>query len=335
MDEVTDLLELDAASLRSELRNNQRIAEAALQSLFLRLGQILIREPNVLYLASPVTVCGDIHGQLLDLFQLFRVSGEDIGPQHQYLFMGDYVDRGYSSLETFAYLAYLKVKHPTSLFLLRGNHESRDVNATYGLRNDCETLYGHTGLWQLANSIFDLLPIAAVIDRQIFCVHGGLSPTFAFVQHLSILNRKREIDPPEKAGLSEIELRAIVDITWSDPESVSKFVPNPRGKGTLFGPIQTRHFLYNNRLAKGRQTTRSDPRHAFLARSHQVAQLGWEWVHQDALVTVWSAPNYAYKTDNEACVMKVDGQGPVAFVKFEKDPVSHIKPDDRQIAYFA
>jgi diadenosine tetraphosphatase ApaH/serine/threonine PP2A family protein phosphatase len=332
---ITDLLALDHATLRAELRSNRRLAESSVQSLFLALGQILSSEPNVLYLQSPLTVCGDIHGQLLDLFELFKVSGEDIGPHRQYLFLGDYVDRGYSSVETFAYLAYLKIKHPRSFFLLRGNHESRDVNTTYGLYNDVQTLYGHLGLWYLMNSIFDLLPIAAVIDRRIFCAHGGLSSSFVFIQQLSTLNRKREIDPANKAGMSPLETHAMVDLTWSDPDNVAKFLPNFRGKGQMFGPVQTRHFLYNNGLDRGAETEATDPRHGFVARSHQLVQAGWEWVHHGALVTVWSAPNYAYKSANEACVMKVERDQPVRFIKFEKDPDSDKKPDDVQISYFA
>jgi diadenosine tetraphosphatase ApaH/serine/threonine PP2A family protein phosphatase len=332
---ITDLLALDPATLRAELRSNRRLAESSLQSLFLTLADIIASEPNLLSLQSPITVCGDIHGQLLDLFELFRVSGENIGPHRQYLFLGDYVDRGYSSIETFAYLAYLKIKHPRSFFLLRGNHESRAVNTTYGLFADCQALYGHLGLWSLMNSVFDALPIAAVIDRRIFCAHGGLSPSFVFIQQLCTFDRQRDIDPPDKAGMSPLEAHAMIDLTWSDPDNVAKFLPNFRGKGQMFGLIQTRHFLYNNGLDRGRETERTDPRHGFVARSHQLVQAGWEWLHRDALVTVWSAPNYMYKSANEACVMKVERDQPVRFIKFEKDPDSDKKPEDVVIAYFA
>jgi diadenosine tetraphosphatase ApaH/serine/threonine PP2A family protein phosphatase len=286
-----------------------------------------------------MTVCGDIHGQLLDLFQLFRTAGEPDGGSHNYLFLGDYVDRGYSSLETFAYLAYFKIKYPNHFFLLRGNHESREVNQMYGLYNDCQQLYGHSGIWYLINSIFDLLPVAAVLDQRIFCVHGGLSPSITFIPQISTIWRKREIDPGcygNGRQLNEQERHAIVDLTWSDPEKVSQFMPNRRGKGSVFGVEQTRVFLYNNGI--GRRSGDSGPGdcdHGFIARSHQIAMNGYQWMHHERLVIVWSAPNYCYQHGNAACVMKVREQEPVEFVRFEKDPKSHIKHEDVEIGYFA
>jgi diadenosine tetraphosphatase ApaH/serine/threonine PP2A family protein phosphatase len=156
-----------------------------------------------------------------------------------------------------------------------------------------------------------------------------------FVRQLFSFNRKREIDLEKRAGMSDLEARAMVDVTWSDPENVAKFGPNPRGKGMLFGPVQTKNFLWNNRFLRGGETKRSDPRHAFVARSHQVAEEGWQWFHQERTLTVWSAPKYAYRANNDACVLKVEKDKPIAFVKFDSDPRSPIKPDDQVIAYFA
>jgi diadenosine tetraphosphatase ApaH/serine/threonine PP2A family protein phosphatase len=266
-----------------------------------------------------VTVCGDIHGQLLDLFNLFETAqnpGEFGSSSEVYLFLGDYVDRGYSSLETFAYLAFLKVKYPTKIYLLRGNHESREVNQMYGLYNDCTMLYGHSGIWSLINATFDLLPIAAVVDDRIFCVHGGLTPRITYVGELSCITRQKEIDDGP-----------LGDLTWSDPENVQRFMPNRRGKGQLFGPEQTKNFLHNNRF-------KTESVHGFVARSHQLAQTGYQWSHNDCLVIVWSAPNYCYKSGNEACVMKVHN-GEQEFVKFEKHVDSDKQPETNRIEYFA
>jgi diadenosine tetraphosphatase ApaH/serine/threonine PP2A family protein phosphatase len=208
----------------------------------------------------------------------------------------------------------------------------------YGLYNDCMNLYGHSGIWYLVNQVFDLLPIASVVDGRIFCVHGGLSATITWVEQINLIFRKREIDPPREftvgRTLQPIELQGIIDLTWSDPEEVSKFVPNRRGKGALFGANQTKRFLRNNKLgADG--ATKGTPNHGFVARSHQIAMQGWSWMHQDNLVIVWSAPNYCYKSGNEACVMKVDRESAATFTKFEKDPESHIKHEPVDIDYFA
>jgi hypothetical protein len=122
---------------------------------------------------------------------------------------------------------------------------------------------------------------------------------------------------------------AIIDLTWSDPESVMRFVPNSRGKGQLFGSTQTREFLRVNGLGD----------RGFVARSHQIAQAGYQWTHDNKLVIVWSAPNYCYKLGNEASVMHVPGNNAkgVSFWKFEKDPTSHVKPEEVpfRVGYFA
>jgi diadenosine tetraphosphatase ApaH/serine/threonine PP2A family protein phosphatase len=333
-----NLFDITAPEFAVALKQNQHIQESAIEALFVKLSEILDQEPNVLYLPAPTTVCGDIHGQLLDLFSLFQTSGETISENQRYLFLGDYVDRGYSSFETFAYLAYLKVMNPNHMFLLRGNHESREVNQLYGLYNDCMNLYGHAGIWYIVNQVFDLLPIAAVVDDRIFCVHGGLSATITWIDQINLIPRKREIDPPRDftAGrtLPPIDTQGLVDITWSDPEEVSKFVPNRRGKGSLFGAPQTRKFIRNNKLGDGKGA-RDTPGHGFVARSHQIAMKGWNWMHDNNLVIVWSAPNYCYKSGNEACVMKVAPGKAAYFQKFEKDPVSHVKVEPIDIDYFA
>jgi diadenosine tetraphosphatase ApaH/serine/threonine PP2A family protein phosphatase len=272
---------------------------------------------------------------MLDLFRLFDSSGQErskigVNDSACYLFLGDYVDRGYSSIETFAYLAYLKVKWPSRYYLLRGNHESREVNHMYGLYNECMTVYGNVGVWYLLNRVCDLLPLAAVIGRSVVCVHGGLSPTITYIEQIGTIDRKREIDLPEQEGrqLTPLESQAMIDLTWSDPEEVTRFLPNRRGKGQLFGALQTEAFLRVNGMG-------SD---GFIARSHQIAQAGWQWHHNNKLVIVWSAPNYCYTSGNDACVMHVagDGSGP-AFWKFDKDPKSDQKPREFSFesGYFA
>jgi hypothetical protein len=162
----------------SDIENNKIVEEKSVVSILFKLMELLYDECNLLELQSPITLCGDIHGQSNDLLELFHcATGTPCPPTalcQQFLFIGDYVDRGHHSLDTFLYLVCLKICYPKILFLLRGNHESRQVSHLYGLYQETHLNYGHIQIWRLCNEAFDLLPLAAVIDRRLFAVHGGL-----------------------------------------------------------------------------------------------------------------------------------------------------------------
>lgn len=293
------------------VQGGNSVPEEHLVPLLIKLMEILYDENNVLELTSPITICGDIHGQLYDLFQLFTAAaGDDIGSQ-KFLFMGDYVDRGRFSIETFAYLASLKIKYPGQFYFLRGNHECRQVNQMYGFYNETQVVYGHAGVWSLCNDLFDLLPMAALIDGKVFSVHGGLSPKINLIESISILKRQTEL--PSNGPLC--------DLCWSDPEEIDTWRKNQRGAGWLFGKSQVEKFCYNNKLD-------------LITRSHQLAMEGYKWFFDNLLITVWSAPNYMYRSNNKACVLKYhpsspSENGPYDIVMFE--PMAEDKrkiPDD-------
>jgi len=151
------------------------LPESEVKALAERAKEILINESNVVNMRAPVTICGDIHGQFHDLKELFMIGGHI--PEQNYLFMGDYVDRGYYSVETVSLLVALKVRFPTRLTILRGNHETRTVTQVYGFYDECLRKYGNASVWKIFTELFDYLPLTAVVEDKIFCLHGGLSPS--------------------------------------------------------------------------------------------------------------------------------------------------------------
>ena len=157
-----------------KLRNCEVIKESEVKSICNKVKEILKEEPNVYKIDAPVTICGDIHGQFFDLLELFKVGGEC--PDTNYLFMGDFVDRGFNSVESVLLLIALKVRYPDRMTLIRGNHESRQITQVYGFYDECLKRYGSANVWKMCTEVFDYMPLVATVGQKLFCVHGGLSP---------------------------------------------------------------------------------------------------------------------------------------------------------------
>lgn len=244
---------------------------------------------------SPVTICGDIHGQFYDLMELFKVGGDC--PQTNYLFLGDFVDRGFYSVETFLLLLALKVRYPDRITLIRGNHESRQITQVYGFYDECLRKYGSVNVWRYCTDIFDYLSLAAVIDNRVFCVHGGLSPAISSLDQIRTIDRKQEVphDGP------------MCDLLWSDPEEIDGWGLSPRGAGYLFGGDVTTAFNQTNKIE-------------LIARAHQLVMDGYKIMFSDQLVTVWSAPNYCYRCGNVAAILELDEHLSKTFKVFDAAP---------------
>ncbi|KAF7297609.1 Serine/threonine-protein phosphatase [Mycena kentingensis (nom. inval.)] len=265
----------------ARLKSCELISEEQVKRLCLKAREILLEEANVQHIDSPVTICGDIHGQFFDLMELFSVGG--FCPETNYLFMGDFVDRGFFSVETFLLLLALKVRYPERITLIRGNHESRQITQVYGFYDECQRKYGGSNVWRWCCEVFDYLALGAIVDGRVFGVHGGLSPNLHSIDQIRAIDRKQEVphDGP------------MCDLLWSDPDDISGWGLSPRGAGYLFGADITKQFAHNNALD-------------LIARAHQLAMEGYKLMFDRAIVTVWSAPNYCYRCGNVASILELD-----------------------------
>jgi serine/threonine-protein phosphatase PP1 catalytic subunit len=257
------------------------LTENEIKGLCTKAREIFISQPILLELEAPIKVCGDVHGQYYDLLRLFEYGG--FPPDSNYLFLGDYVDRGKQSLETICLLLAYKIKFPENFFLLRGNHECSSINRIYGFYDECKRRY-NIKLWKLFSDVFNCMPIVAIIDEKIICMHGGLSPELTSLDQLTRIMRPTEI--PD-SGL-------LCDLVWSDPDKdIQGWNENERGVSYVFGPEVVATFLKKHDLD-------------LICRAHQVVEDGYEFFGKRQLVTIFSAPNYCGEFDNSGALMSVD-----------------------------
>ena len=282
----------------SDLKSGKIISEEVLIKCCEKVKEILITESNVQPVSSPVTICGDIHGQFYDLLELFRIGGEI--PDSNYIFAGDFVDRGYNSVEVISLLICYKIKYPSHITLLRGNHESRQITMMYGFLDEIVRKYGNSNTWSTFMEVFDLLPIGAIVEGKVLVVHGGLSPEIKTIDKIRTIDRNME--PPHEGPFC--------DLMWSDPDFIETWVLSNRGAGWLFGSKVTKEFNFVNGIE-------------LIARAHQLVQEGYQyWFENDLLVTVWSAPNYFYRCGNIASILELDDSLNRNFKTFKEVPES-------------
>ncbi|GAB4824597.1 Serine/threonine-protein phosphatase bsl3 [Ancistrocladus abbreviatus] len=254
--------------------------------------RIFASEPSVLQLRAPIKIFGDLHGQFGDLMRLFDEYGApstagDIA-YIDYLFLGDYVDRGQHSLETIILLLALKVEYPNNIHLIRGNHEAADINALFGFRIECiERMGERDGIWawHRINRLFNWLPLAALIEKKIICMHGGIGRS---------INHVEQIENIQRPITMEAGSIVLMDLLWSDPtenDSVEGLRPNARGPGLVtFGPDRVMEFCNNNDLQ-------------LIVRAHECVMDGFERFAQGHLITLFSATNYCGTANNAGAIL--------------------------------
>lgn len=294
----------DPNKLNTEAIKNHFLLEGLLtteQALFiLNQGALILRkEPNCLNIPAPVNICGDIHGQFYDLKKLFNAGGpiNTSAESPTYLFLGDYVDRGYFSVECVLYLLCLKITFPDKIFMLRGNHECQHLTDYFTFR--AETLKKYSlEVYHAALNAFNSLPLCAVVNKQFFCVHGGISPHLKSLSDIDAIDRFNE--PPTK-GL-------FCDLLWADP--AEDFDRESSGK--TFGPNSVRGCSYSYNFAAVQQFLQATGL-LCVVRAHEVQNAGYRMYKRNpssgfpAVITIFSAPNYVDVYKNKAAILKYDG----------------------------
>jgi len=266
----------------------------AIEELCQHAQDVFSCEETLIRLHAPLKVFGDIHGQFTELMQLFKHFGipstaGDI-TYIDYLFLGDYVDRGTHSLEVICLLFALKCEQPWSVHLIRGNHEADEINAHFGFKEECVRRLGQRGgerVWNKINEVFDWMPLAALIDDRILCLHGGLGRNISSLQQIESIARPLRMSESEKE---------IWDILWSDPtpnDGVEGVQPSQRGPGLVaFGPDRVQEFCN----ATGVQ---------LIIRAHECVMDGFERFAGGKLLTVFSAANYCGTARNSGALLVI------------------------------
>ncbi|CAD5233535.1 unnamed protein product [Bursaphelenchus xylophilus] len=251
-------------------------------------------------LNAPVNVCGDIHGQYSDLLRIFNSCGMPF--KVRYLFLGDYIDRGKHSMEVIMLLLACKVKFPRNIYLLRGNHELKNINKIYGFYDALKKRYSADphlidDLYLYFNEIFSFMPYAALVSKKILCMHGGISPRLNSLDDIRKLKRGTMI--MQKNTLEQ-------DLLWADPQKgVKGYTQNKvRSVSVLFGEDSVKETLQRLDID-------------LIIRAHQVVEYGYAFFANRSLITVFSAARYTDDLCNYAAVVQVSSKLELSFTQLK------------------
>jgi serine/threonine-protein phosphatase PP1 catalytic subunit len=284
--DVDGIIERCLVAKNTKLGKFVQATERQLKALCTQARKVFLSQNALLELEAPINICGDIHGQYNDLLRLFEYGG--FPPESNYVFLGDYVDRGQQSLETITLMFAYKCKYPENFFQLRGNHESASISRVYGFYDECKRRY-NVKLWKLFCDVFDCMPVCARIDEKIMCMHGGLPREIGNLQ-INIFDQIRHVKRPTAVPDEGL----ICDLLWADPDKdIVGWDRNDRGISHVFGSNVVGSFLQKYDMD-------------LIVRAHQVVEDGYEFFAKRQLITIFSAPNYCGEFDNAAAMMSID-----------------------------
>lgn len=260
---------------------------------------IFKKEGTVIHIYGSYVIVGDLHGSLQDLLNIFSKFSQP--PSVNYIFLGDYVDRGKYSIEVVLYILALKCMYPKNVYVIRGNHEFKNVNRTYGFYEQCHSAFKADVLWESFNRVFSYIPLAAVLNDRVFCVHGGLSPMIANVKDIEDIRLPIE---------SFDEIDAVADLVWGDPsDKTETYIANERGAGYLFGKTAVHDFLRDSGLN-------------LLVRAHQCIPVGVSTFAESLGLTVFSCSDYQ-NTKNNCGIVTLDDHKVVTLYSIKDKDVTY------------
>ncbi|GKT26535.1 Serine/threonine-protein phosphatase 2B catalytic subunit [Aduncisulcus paluster] len=312
----TDISKIDLKAIRAHFEREGRLSRDFLKFILTQATKKFKELPNIVKINSPICIVGDIHGQYYDLLQLL-----DIGkwcPAAKYLFLGDYVDRGTFGVECFLTLALLYLQYPEHIMMLRGNHESAHMTKHFNFCTEVCCKYDEE-IYEMFLECFYSLPLCAVVDKKMFCVHGGISPKARSLSDISKIFRFVEYEPDT----------ALDDLLWSDPApdgypSSTRFIPNTqRGTASFFGRAAMREFLSRNHLL-------------CIIRGHEVEEKGFRMRKVlpgsafPPCITVFSAPAYCDLYANKAAFLDV-GRKHLHVRTFDASPHPYVLPSFQNV----
>ncbi|KAI9795539.1 MAG: hypothetical protein M1835_005563 [Candelina submexicana] len=289
-------------------KNGKQIHRKYVFQIIMAVKDIVYSEPTMVEFEvdkdRKLTVCGDTHGQFFDLLEIFRLNGFP-SDSHSYLFNGDFVDRGSWSTEVALLLYAYKWLRPNTFFINRGNHETDDMNRVYGFEGECKAKYNER-VFKLFSESFSALPLATLVGKKFLTLHGGLfSDDKITLDDIRKLNRHNQRQPGQQ-GL-------MMEMLWTDPQTMPGRGPSKRGVGLQFGPDVTKRFCENNGLEA-------------IIRSHEVRMEGYEVEHDGRCITVFSAPKYCDSTENKGAYINVGPELKLEYHTFDAVPHPDIKP---------